>query len=319
MPVLSSVRTGAPAASAASPGCLPAPGIVSPCCVLSRLRRSSALEPGFCCDCVAASCPAEGLALVSRATAEPTPNISPAADRHEVGGRPEALLVRSSRPRHRLFEIVNNSWLDIPLSDYEGHMRSRYMERTLEPELMEDERQALAYAKADFSTSNQWYVDHLLADYPEELSRALDIGCGPGDVILRLAAARPGVRVTAIDGSDAMIALARSAASSAQLDHRITLLQGRIPGFPLEEHSFDAILSKDLLHHLPDPMVLWAEAQRLGRPGAVVYVMDLLRPDTREAARTIVETVAGDELPILKEDFYASCAQPSRWTKREVR
>ena len=183
------------------------------------------------------------------------------------------------------------------------------MKRTLEPELMEDEQQALAYAKADFSTSNQWYVDHLLADYPEELSRVLDIGCGPGDVMLRLAAARPRVRITAIDGSGAMIALARSAACSAQLDQRITLLPGRIPGLPLEEHSFDAILSKDLLHHLPDPMVLWAEAQRLGRPGAVVYVMDLMRPDTREAARTIVETVAGDELPILKEDFYASlCA-----------
>ena len=179
------------------------------------------------------------------------------------------------------------------------------MERTLEPELMEDEQQALAYAKADFSTSNQWYVDHLLADYPEELSRVLDIGCGPGDVMLRFAAARPGVRITAIDGSGAMIALARS----AQQDHRITLLQGRIPGLPLEERSFDAILSKDLLHHLPDPMVLWAEAQRLGRPGAVVYVMDLMRPHTPEAARTIVETVAGDELPILKEDFYASlCA-----------
>ena len=183
------------------------------------------------------------------------------------------------------------------------------MERTLEPELMEDEQQALAYAKADFSTSNQWYVDHLLADYPEDLSRVLDIGCGPGDVTLRLAAARPGVRITAIDGSGAMIGLARNAARGTLLGQRITLLQGRIPGLPLEERSFDAILSKDLLHHLPDPMVLWAEARRLGRSGAVVYVMDLIRPDTPEAARTIVETVAGDELPILKEDFYASlCA-----------
>lgn len=43
------------------------------------------------------------------------------------------------------------------------------MERVLEPEIMNDEQQALAYAKADFSTSNQWYVDHLLADYPDKL------------------------------------------------------------------------------------------------------------------------------------------------------
>ena len=66
----------------------------------------------------------------------------------------------------------------------------KVMERVLEPELMTDEQQALAYAKADFSTSNQWYVDHLLADCPVELGNILDIGCGPGDVMLRLASAR---------------------------------------------------------------------------------------------------------------------------------
>jgi ubiquinone/menaquinone biosynthesis C-methylase UbiE len=191
------------------------------------------------------------------------------------------------------------------------------MQRTLEPELMEDERQALAYASADFSTSNQWYVDHLLQDYPGELRRVLDIGCGPGDVMLRLAMARPGAHITAVDGAGAMIALARAAANGAGLDDRITLLQDHVPGLALGERSFDAVLSKDLLHHLPDPMVLWSEVTRLGRPGAAVYVMDLIRPETLEAARTIVETVAAEEHPILKQDFYASlCAA---FTLDEVR
>jgi ubiquinone/menaquinone biosynthesis C-methylase UbiE len=183
------------------------------------------------------------------------------------------------------------------------------MERILEPEIMSDEQQALAYARADFSTSNQWYVDHLVADCPDRLGDVLDIGCGPGDVMLRLAAARPSVRITAIDGSEAMIALARRAVQSAALKARMTLLQACIPGLPLPEHSFDAILSKDLLHHLPDPMVLWSEARRLGCPGAAIYVMDLLRPESPQAARDIVEAVAADELPVLKQDFYASlCA-----------
>src|SRR5262245_30424318 len=134
------------------------------------------------------------------------------------------------------------------------------MQRVLEPELMTDEQQALAYAKADFSTSNQWYVDHLLADYPDRLGNILDIGCGPGDVMLRLASARPGARITAIDGSSAMIELAQKAVRGAGLEQRVAPLQGYIPGLPLKERSFDAILSKDLLHHLPDPAVLWDEA-----------------------------------------------------------
>jgi SAM-dependent methyltransferase len=174
---------------------------------------------------------------------------------------------------------------------------------------MGDDEQSLAYANADFSSSNQWYVDHLLADYPEALRTVIDIGCGPCDVMLRLASARPDIRITAIDGSASMIELARAAVRAAGHETRIAPIQGCIPGLALDEHSFDAILSKDLLHHLPDPIVLWKEARQLARQDAAVYVMDLIRPDTQQAARNIVETVAPREHPILKKDFYNSlCA-----------
>jgi ubiquinone/menaquinone biosynthesis C-methylase UbiE len=196
-------------------------------------------------------------------------------------------------------------------------MTEKAMERVLEPEIMEDAEQALAYAKADFSTSNQWYVDHLVADFPENLGNVLDIGCGPADVPVRLVRAHPTIRITAIDGSAAMLELAQKAVEGARLQKRIATVQGYIPGLPFDEHSFDAVLSKDLLHHLPDPMVLWSEARRLGRRGAAVYVMDLFRPASTDAARAIVETVAGNEHPILKEDFYNSlCAA---FTVEEVR
>jgi ubiquinone/menaquinone biosynthesis C-methylase UbiE len=190
------------------------------------------------------------------------------------------------------------------------------MKRVLEPELMDDERQSVAYAKADFSTSNQFFVDSLIRDF-SGLRRALDIGCGPGDVVIRLARAAPGLHITAIDGSASMIALARDAVRAAGLEGRVTLRQGYVPGVSLESTGFDAVLSKDLLHHLPDPAVLWEEIKRLGRPGAVVRVMDLLRPETHEAARRIVDAVAANEDPILREDFYNSlCAA---FTQDEVR
>ena len=191
------------------------------------------------------------------------------------------------------------------------------MKRVTEPELMDDEQQSIAYAQADFSTSNQLYVDSLVRDFPTHLRAVVDIGCGPADVVIRLAKAAPQAAVTAIDGSAPMIALGRMAARAARVDDRLTLLHTRIPGPPPASQSFDAVLSKDLLHHLPDPRVLWNEVTRLGRPGAAVYVMDLVRPDSEDTARAMVKEGAGSEHPILQHDFYQSLL--AAFTMDEVR
>jgi ubiquinone/menaquinone biosynthesis C-methylase UbiE len=191
------------------------------------------------------------------------------------------------------------------------------MDRILEPEIMDGEAEAGAYARADFADSNQWYADHFAAEFPRHLRDIVDLGCGPADVTLRVARLARDVRITAVDGSSAMLELARSAIETAQLSDRILLHLGRLPGLSLPEHHFDAVLSKDMLHHLPDPQALWTEVRRLARPGAAVYVMDLMRPDSPLEAKEIVERVAAREHPILKEDFYNSlCAA---FTVSEVR
>jgi len=191
------------------------------------------------------------------------------------------------------------------------------VDRILEPEIMDGEAEADAYARADFADSNQWYADHFTSEYRSHLHEIVDLGCGPGDVTLRVAKAAPHARIIAVDGSAAMLEFARKAIHGAHLANRITLHLGRLPGLSLPERHFDAVLSKDMLHHLPDPQALWTEVRRLGRRGAAVYVMDLIRPDSPAQAREIVERVAAREHPILKEDFYNSlCAA---FTVSEVR
>jgi ubiquinone/menaquinone biosynthesis C-methylase UbiE len=183
------------------------------------------------------------------------------------------------------------------------------MQRVLEPELMDDEAQSAAYAKADFSASNQLFVDGFVRDWPAAFGTVVDLGCGPGDIDIRLARAVPALAITAVDGSQPMLAIADRAIRAAGVESRITLLHSVLPGLPLDAHTFDAVLSKDLLHHLPDPRVLWNEIGRLGRAGAAVYVMDLVRPATREGAQRIVDAVAPHEDPILRQDFLNSlCA-----------
>jgi ubiquinone/menaquinone biosynthesis C-methylase UbiE len=191
------------------------------------------------------------------------------------------------------------------------------MDRVLEPEIMDGEAEAAAYARADFSDSNQAYVADVMRSFPDRLGNVVDLGCGPGDIAIHLSRASATTRITGVDGSPAMLAIARAALQSAGLESRVSFLDGRLPGVALAAGSFDLVLSKDMLHHLPDPQVLWNEVRRLGRPGAAVCVVDLSRPATATAAHEIVERVAGSEHPLLKSDFYNSlCAA---FTAQEVR
>jgi len=191
------------------------------------------------------------------------------------------------------------------------------MDRILEPEVMDDEQQAVAYAEADFSSSNQVFVEGLIDAYAARLGTVLDIGCGPGDIPICLAHARPSVYIVAVDASGVMVRLAQEAVNRAALAGRIQVAQGRVPGLKVRSGGFGVIVSKDLLHHLPDPMVFWEEVKRLGRAGTVIYVMDLFRPATPEAAAQIVESVSPNEAEILKRDFYNSLL--AAFTPDEVR
>ena len=192
------------------------------------------------------------------------------------------------------------------------------MQRVLEPELMEDPAQALAFARADFAEVNQGFVDRFRAVFPElSTGSMLDLGCGPADIPIRLVRVLPRLQITAVDGSRAMLAHALKAVTEAGLADHIRLLYARVPGLALPPRSFDAVISNSLLHHLEDPHPFWQEVQRLGGPGAPVFVMGLFRPDSPERAREIVETAAANEDPILKQDFFSSLL--AAWTVEEVR
>lgn len=182
---------------------------------------------------------------------------------------------------------------------------------------MDGEAEAAAYARADFSDSNQAYVADVVKSFPAHLAQVVDLGCGPGEIDIRLSRASPASRIIGVDGSRAMLAIAHQALRSAGLEGKVSFLAQRLPGVALPDGSFDLVLSKDMLHHLPDPQVLWSEVRRLGRPGAAVCVMDLCRPATPAAAHEIVERISGAEHPLLKTDFYNSlCAA---FTADEVR
>jgi trans-aconitate methyltransferase len=176
---------------------------------------------------------------------------------------------------------------------------------------MDESEQALAYAKADFSEPNRRFVDSFVAEFPALRGGAvLDMGCGPGDIVLRLAGRLPQLNVHGLDGSAAMLAHGQARlAGMPELQGRVHFIAGILPGAVLPRPSYEAVVSNSLLHHLHDPLVLWRAVCAAGAPGAAVMVMDLFRPATPAAAHAIVATYSGQEPDVLQRDFYNSlCA-----------
>jgi len=182
------------------------------------------------------------------------------------------------------------------------------MERIPEPELMDGLDQARAYAEADFADVNAGFVQSFAECFPDLPAglNILDLGCGPGDIPIRLAQAYPEALIQAVDGAPAMIELAEQAMAGTAVAERVILLQSTIQEMPNPATPFHAVVSNSLLHHLHDPAVLWHALPRQGAPGTAVYVMDLRRPESAAKAAALVAEYAGDEPEQLRTDFYQS-------------
>ena len=181
------------------------------------------------------------------------------------------------------------------------------MRRTPEPELMDDVEQARAYAETDFSESNGLFVDlvdRYFSGQPPDI-RVLDLGCGPADIPIRLVRKHPQWTVHAVDGSSAMLALARKVVERESLTSRIRLICDRLPDLSVTA-KYSMIISNSLLHHLSDPLDLWRCVRRFGDAGSGVLVMDLCRPSIESDVELLVEQYAADALEILVRDFRAS-------------
>ncbi len=185
------------------------------------------------------------------------------------------------------------------------------MERVPEPELMNDPAQARAYAQADFSEPHSMFIDKFKTVFPDGVldGHVLDLGCGTADITVRFAEAYPNCRLDGVDGAEPMLRFGQAAVVSHGLSDRIRLIHGHLPGAKLPRRHYDVLICNSLLHHLNEGRVLWEAVRMYTRQGGAVFVMDLLRPETSEAAARLVAEYAGGELDILRRDFYNSlCA-----------
>ena len=106
-------------------------------------------------------------------------------------------------------------------------------------------------------------------------ARILEVGPGPGHVAERLLAMLRGAHWTGLDVDPAMLRASEARLRRREVDDRAAFVEADVAAMPLEDESFDLVVSSFSAHHWPDPAAGFKEIRRVLRPGGVALVYDL--------------------------------------------
>ena len=156
--------------------------------------------------------------------------------------------------------------------------------RVPEPEAMEDLSEVEAYssaaAQAHLDAIDDTFVAHAqLLLKGRERGRALDIGTGPGQIVIKLGYRLSLWKFVGVDRSAAMIEKAReSLATAGELAGRVEFRIADGNTLDCPDRMFDLVVCNSVLHHLGEPYKLFAEIARVVKPGGAILLRDLRRP-----------------------------------------
>jgi ubiquinone/menaquinone biosynthesis C-methylase UbiE len=168
-----------------------------------------------------------------------------------------------------------------------------HLTRVLENEVMDTRQEANDYDAMDHSEVNRRFVQDLL-DVGLTDGDVLDLGTGTALIPIELCQRNERCRVMAADAAVSMLELARINVEVAGLRDRIILSHLDAKQIPFGDETFHAVISNSIIHHIPDPVTVLAEAVRVAVPGGLLFFRDLLRPPDDATVRRLVDTYAAD-------------------------
>jgi len=187
--------------------------------------------------------------------------------------------------------------------------------RVLEVEVMDTAAEAVDYDAMDHSTVNRVFVDDFLAALPQAqpkdgVWRIFDAGTGTALIPLELASRGVSVHITAADAAVHMLELAKQNVARAGKAAMIECVPRDCKHLPEAEASFDAVISNSIVHHIPEPIAVLAECWRILKPGGLLFIRDLMRPNDKATLGHLVRIYAGDanahQQQMLRDSLHAA-------------
>jgi len=122
----------------------------------------------------------------------------------------------------------------------------------------------------------RWYtIQRALA--LKSSGQAADLGCGPGHLVIEMAALAPDLHITGVDLSDDVLQKAENAAQQSGLGSQVSFRKGDVQRIPFDDDALDLVVSTLSLHHWGDPVAVFDEIARVLRPGGCFLIFDLRR------------------------------------------
>jgi ubiquinone/menaquinone biosynthesis C-methylase UbiE len=132
------------------------------------------------------------------------------------------------------------------------------------------------YSAAAKDYDEQWsfYVDGTTRATMSRLEIAptasvLDVGCGTGELLVRLAAKYPNARLSGLDPVPEMLAVGRT-----KLSENVDLRAGWANELPWPDGAFDVVVSCNMFHYISHPVAAVQEMERVLRPGGRFVITD---------------------------------------------
>jgi ubiquinone/menaquinone biosynthesis C-methylase UbiE len=181
--------------------------------------------------------------------------------------------------------------------------------RVLEPEVMDERDEATSYNEMDHQTVNQRFAEDLLR-IPGLGADWLDLGTGTALIPIEICKQTSiDVRIMAMDASYWMLEIARYNLEIQQCTSQVQLMHGDAKKLVFEDNYFDTVFSNSLVHHLPTHPEFFSELVRVLRPNGVLFIRDLLRPDSDQEVESLVAMYGGSDShgqQMLRQSLYAA-------------
>ncbi len=125
----------------------------------------------------------------------------------------------------------------------------------------------------------------------EPTDRILDIGCGGGAALHRMAPKVTAGQLTGVDYSPVSVSLSRKNNAREISEGRMEIREASVEKLPFSGHSFDKVLTVESFYFWPNPPENLREVLRVLKPGGVfllaadIYGKEDLPEKSREAVR----------------------------------